>query len=668
MGCSSSSSVFQFGISICELGKTENPKKHQIRQVYREVFTMQEKINVINYMLQSTHDSFKSLFKTRGAIQECIFYFSFDNNKGYVAEYEDAVAYIPKDEYSFYRQGNSSIILNNLFVISGKTFSEKGISRKGFFKQIEGMVDIRDKFIMSEYEGKEEVTIKKEKKEEKEEKKEKEKINRFESVEEIKEDVINEEMDDLLTDYYSDSDNTLDDKDDNVNNNDNENESESDSIENKRINFSKEITESQIDDLSKIISQEQDYIQNNDYQKKKYTKGLASISIKHMNFSLPQSNILKTIQLITTTKLIPNQTTLNHHAPLNLKEFHFIENKVEGNQTSVLYKKLEDFLNSKRTYKAEYTSNTDLEIRKFKTLRVLDLSLNLIPDNEMVDLIKSFRNIRLHILNLSGNSFGERSLLYLSQWILKNKSVKELYLNNNCQLYVNTNDINANTNINILLTSISYSHIEYINLSNINLAKKGEFIKEIFQSNPKSNPYSSLLSKVNPHINSRERTAFKSLKVLKLNDCYLNKTDLYNIIECLSYSSIVIEEIDLSNNNQVGDYDAAKLFLSLIVSSRSLSSLYIENNKINDYDLLIESLCNKRFSNNQLSFISISDESINYFSLFTCLIGNIERIGKIKKDIEILVSNGRGVNEMTHEEKVLYEKYGEYKKCLNVNV
>ena len=108
---------------------------------------MQEKINVIQYKQQSNHEEFIKFFKNRTKLKESVFYFAFDDKTSCIAEFEDASSLIQKDEYSYYRKGNSAMILSNVFIIPVDNFIKFHLTKKHLLKLIEKMHDPRDAFI-----------------------------------------------------------------------------------------------------------------------------------------------------------------------------------------------------------------------------------------------------------------------------------------------------------------------------------------------------------------------------------------------------------------------------------------------------------------------------------------------------------------------------------------
>ena len=103
-----------------------------------------------------------------------------------------------------------------------------------------------------------------------------------------------------------------------------------------------------------------------------------------------------------------------------------IENKIEPNLERECWDIVCSFLESKKTYKAEDLDTKEINARKFKVLRKLDLSISNINDEYFKQIMTSIRNIRLHSLDFHGNEVI--SLKRLSHWLIKNKSLLELNL------------------------------------------------------------------------------------------------------------------------------------------------------------------------------------------------------------------------------------------------
>ena len=629
MGCSASAQ-FQFNINICDVYPTEDSHKVQIRQNYKEVFTMQEKMNVIQYMQQSNHEEFNKFFKNRTKLKESVFYFAFDDKTTCIAEFEDASSFIPKDEYSYYRKGNSAMILSNVFIIPADNFIKFHLTKKHVFKQIEKMHDPRDALIntMKEYTPLKSQTtnnipeIKEEVEDSISNRSSKSSIKciKIQKEETITPKEIITEDKFTLTDYDSDSSNSLVDEDPEMT---------------EAIICKNEITQENLKQAKDIVTQEKDK-----------TIGLKSLSIIYNKITTTEK-INKLLDIISCNPLHntddPNSEIVKKETdPLYLKIFNFNENNIDSNLESDVWNKIQDFLKTKRTFKAIKTKADELDLRKYKVLRELSLSICNINDSQCKSIIKSIRHTRLHKLDLQGNFISLMGVLDISHWIMKNKSLKELYLQNNIK--IDTDGI-----VELLKNLKFHSKIEILNLSHIDLNSTGKHLIDLFTLRNKEEP-------------SKSR-----LKILKIRDCNLSYSDIVLLYEGASTKSCSLDELDISGNNNEGNIEVCKMMIGFISNVTSISNLYLENNKINQYGLLSDNLGMKAFNKNPLYFISISDSSINYFSLFTNLIGGVSSISEnlTNKEVELVVCNDN--RKPDKEDNNVLKEFNDHNTRLKLN-
>lgn len=637
MGCSASAQ-FQFNINICDVYPTEDSHKVQIRQNYKEVFTMQEKMNVIQYMQQSNHEEFTKFFKNRTKLKESVFYFAFDDKTTCIAEFEDASSFIPKDEYSYYRKGNSAMILSNVFIIPADNFIPYHLTKKHVFKQIDKMHDPRDAYIntLKEYtplksqitnnipEIKEEIEISRSSRSSKSSKSSKSSIKSIKKQKEetiTPKEIITEDKF-TLTDYDSDSTTSLVDED-------------PDLVE--TIICKNEITQEHIKQANDIVNQEKDKL-----------IGLKSLSIIFNKITTTEK-INELLDIVSCKPLhntdddeSDNQVTNKKTDPLYLKIFNFNENTIDSNLESEVWNKIQDFLKTKRTFKSIKTKADELDIRKYKVLRELSLSICNINDSQCKNIIKSIRHTRLHKLDLQGNFISLMGVLDISHWIMKNKSLKELYLQNNIK--IDTDGI-----VELLKNLKFHSKIEIINLSHINLNSTGNHLIDLFTLRNKEEP-------------SKSR-----VKILKIRECNLSYSDIVLLYEGATTKSCSLDELDISGNNKDGNVEVCKIMIGFISNVTSISNLYLENNKLNQYGLLSDNLGMKAFNKNPLYFISISDNSINYFSLFTNLIGGVSSISEnlINKEVELVVCND--IRKPDKADSNLLKEFNDHNTRLKLN-
>ena len=302
--------------------------------------------------------------------------------------------------------------------------------------------------------------------------------------------------------------------------------------------------------------------------------------------------------------------------------------------------KHQDFLKSKRTFKSTKTKIDELHLRKYKVLRELALSICNINDYQCKKIIESIRHVRLYKLDLQGNFISNKGVIDISNWLIKNKTLKEL-------------DLQNNTNIDIagiikLLKSLKFhSKIEILNLSHIDISSTGKLLIELFT------------------LKNKEELSKSRLKVLKIRECNLSYSDIMYLFEGTTTKSCSLQQLDISRNNKADDNEVIKLMIRFISNVTSLTHLYLDHNKIIQYGLFSDSLGKMEFNMNPLYYISISDNSINYFSLFTQLIGEVATISKnlVNKDVELVVYK----NSIKPEDNNLLNEFNDHNTRLKIN-
>lgn len=145
MGCGVTKE-YNFSICIIKLVQTEEPNQYVLKQTYKEIFTMYEKTSIVQYMFQSTHEEFQSLFKDHKILRKCLFYLVFHGDKTNSVQYPHAYGFIPKDE--IYQK--TPVMLNKVFVIRSDSFTEV-MTFEDLAEQISGCLDIREKVIIPKH-------------------------------------------------------------------------------------------------------------------------------------------------------------------------------------------------------------------------------------------------------------------------------------------------------------------------------------------------------------------------------------------------------------------------------------------------------------------------------------------------------------------------------------
>lgn len=618
MGCSSSIQQ-SFFIYLLEPTPSEIKKKLKLNLLSKEAFQLENGKNLIEYMKTSKSLDFINFLNDKTVNSESIFHFVFDDNTICVAEFEDAKGFLPKDKYSYYKKGNTSIVLSSLYIIPTFKLERFRLNKKEFYSKIETMVnpigvELDEGKSDDVVEQTEEINNSSSFSDESSEKKQENLENHKENLD-IKSMNINDN--DLLTEYDSDSENSIDDDCDLSN-------SESLVCNGCIIN----------DDLEKINM----ILKEESMNKSKLTE----ISIVFNKFK--EKDLVLLGQIMNRIKFKDkdneedegktSQSTQVKSVPYYLKSLNFHDNIIEFNTFQGVWGSINDFLITKRTFPSRISKKIHIENRKFQVLRALNLSMNKINDLGLRNIIRSIRNIRLHLLDLSSNDFVKTS--HLSQWILKNKSLKSLFLQYNPI---------EKASIDSLLSSIKvHKSILELNLSYINLSEKGKLIGQLY---------------------SRTESSLSSIKTLILKECSLKISDVTFIFEAAVLKKSSLEYLDLSANNKEGNKEYNSILIGFISNCPLLTSLIISNNKIDDYSLILIEMTKKAFQRTSLSLINISDDCVNYFSLLTDMISYISEISsKVNRDFEFVAVNNKGLNS---EERILLKDFLMYETKVKVH-
>lgn len=771
MGCGVSTK-FNFSINLVNIFPCGEEGFCTIKQIYKEIYTMQEKSTIIQYIVTSQNEDFKKLYENKNTLKESLYYLIFDDGTTCFAEYEDAAAFIPKDEYSYYRRGNSPMILTTVFIIDTSKFNRYMLGKYDFIKQIKKVKDIRDikiqimnNNILNKSNSNSVVEILEEDGEnsfnsssDDDSKIDKTKksnnihnsninnsnnliddnvkvISKKESLIKKKTTIIDFKKDcRLLSDYDSDSINTIEDvftsdpidiyckeiiKESNITNaetilNNNEininindtsfnekaiesltifnnefdNEKNYKNIENFEILIKSLLTQNnKINNSHNLVNFE---VSNKNKTSKKIkleefketTTVLKNKDSKSSNNKIESSNSLKQLQFMDQEF----SDKESKPRPKFLKSFLFYDNSISENTSKTIWKIIYKFICRKKTLKKEKLNSIQIDERKFKVLRVLNLSMNRITDNIFNKLIRSFKHVRLHSLNLSGNLLTNNSMKNLSIWLNKNKSLTVLNLSNN--LNIDTEGFKQ-----LFLGLKNHAKLNTLNLSRINLNGGGVLLKRLlssfnnnFASNIKIKSNKNLSSKNKRLINNSKAVSNKIiLNIDKINDiehsvcrltnlivkdCSFSMLDITELFESISSKSCTLECLDISENNKNNNeenLEVSKLLIGYIGNSTSLFELNIDKNNVTQYDLLADVLGSRSFNNSKLSSISISDANTNYFSLLSYLIGEMSNIKKnLDREINLYVLKDSG--NLSNEEDTLYTEFKQHECKINLNV
>ena len=585
MGCGVTT-LKVFNIYILDIVQTNELRKAKLIQKFKDTYTMINGKSIEEYIKSSANIDIKDFFENKENSQT-IYHFIFDDNTICAAEDEEGFEFVPIDRFSYHKKGSNAIILKNLFIIPTIKFPLFNLPIIEFYEQIKKLVDPRE-FIFNtgDYEINEEPS-------ELAIDSSNDSLLGNENNEEREKKLFNEEDEERsdnnsFTDYDSDSSNSLGDLEP-------QNPEE--------LECNNKLDSNIVDKFNNILNKE-----NN----KQVSLTALNIKFNKIKETKVLGKLLTSASSIPQTKKGEPKNMDNSQKPKFLQTFEFIGNTIEQKIEKDCWDLICSFINSKRTYKSEFLDKAEIKERQNKVLRTLDLSMNNINDSYFKQIIKSIRNVRLHVLDLSGNNIT--SVLSLSHWLIKNKSLYELNLDNN-------KNIKVDEILEVINSLKVHGKISLLDLSQISLKDTG---KEI----------ASLFSRVKYTGNSCK------LKILILKDCNLNYTDILEIYESAIAKDSTLEQLDISGNNTQGNPEINKLLIGFISNCSNLSILTMDNNSINQYQSVAEAIGNKSFGKSKLIRISISDHSINYFSLLTVFIKEISNIRKkVTKEVEIVAIN-----------------------------
>lgn len=638
MGCGTST-VFQFSIHILEIKPTNTRGQCILKQTYKEVFTMQEKITIIQYMFNSTHEEFSKFFKNHNLLKKALYVLVFDDQTSCIAEYPDAYSFIPKDEYSYYRKGNSPMILAKVFVMETTTFSSFKLTNKSFCKQVEKMKDLRDQHITI---GNLDIVD-----DEEQNDSDKDKVGNPNNITKkhtnntIKE--VEEELNETQimpeSEYDSDSSNTVD---------------AAESFNTRLITFKGNLTTTNVNEIENCIEQEKN--------KKEALLGVSINCIKFREADMTiTENLIKRISsevqvkkdslltiksknsgFVSPISKNSNSNISNEplYRPQYLTDFEFHDNGVETDIQNRLWYLIFSFLRSKRTLKSKKLNKADKDLRKYKVLRNLDLSMNSIDDEVLIKIIRGIKNVRLHNLNLSGNFITSHGLSKLTNWLKKNKSLIELSLQNNT-----VTDVDSRDGFVLMLAALKdHRKIRILNCSYLNSESLMAQYCNLFMTSNKCR-----------------------LKTLKLKDAHLSFEDFEKLGNALSSINCTLVELDISENNREESKASSisKILINIISGTSSLEMLNIGINKLDDSMGLSNQLATANFNRSNLSTLELGQNDFNYFDLLTNLIGKVSDLKSIKREVHIHA--GKENQVLTPEEENLVLEFKKHNTNINLS-
>jgi Ran GTPase-activating protein (RanGAP) involved in mRNA processing and transport len=218
-----------------------------------------------------------------------------------------------------------------------------------------------------------------------------------------------------------------------------------------------------------------------------------------------------------------------------------------------------------------------IPLTKIKSLTELDLSHNTLIDPQLQDLlpIKSKTNLPNIIkLKLHHNYLTNDSALFISSWLLSNKTLQELDLSNNLLTYQSAEAIAKALESNATLKSLE--------LSTNGLSKIG--ISIISKALSKK----SALTKLNVSNNQIEHIGLREL-ILKLKDSNITELDISQnnceprlatlLADQLEFEYLDLRKLNIANSKiQVAGADA-------LIKASKLTDLDISNSHISSFDL-----------------------------------------------------------------------------------
>lgn len=198
-------------------------------------------------------------------------------------------------------------------------------------------------------------------------------------------------------------------------------------------------------------------------------------------------------------------------------------------------------------------------------------------DIHMNDLIRALSDKRLRYLDLSKNAITVVGATLISEFLLVNKTLKELNISYNDNANLKAEGIKY-----ILRSLVDCPNIKLINFSGMILTGCGEFIGNFIAGN-------------------------KSIEIIILKDIYLNCNDFKSIFEKVKLNT-TLKTIDISNNDMGGD-KALEYVGECIGTNNFLEILIMDKININNdnYSTIFEGI----EKNKKIYYYSINYNKIN---------------------------------------------------------
>ena len=234
-----------------------------------------------------------------------------------------------------------------------------------------------------------------------------------------------------------------------------------------------------------------------------------------------------------------NDLKINNESVYYLKEFvemvicykNLIQIKFDkGMNDSLSYKNLIFWKNLKKLFQENFN------------IRWISLKQSDLDDNIMEIFLSSLLMKRIRYLNISNNQITNKSMYFLSKFLIKNQTLSYLYMNNNPNITIE--------GIRLITTALQmHPNISKLDISNINLEGSGQFISQLLYEN-------------------------KCLKELNLRNINLNKNDITFLAAKLSENNKLIF-LDLGLNYKIGD-EGMKEIGKIIYNNKSLKSIGLD--------------------------------------------------------------------------------------------
>ena len=198
-------------------------------------------------------------------------------------------------------------------------------------------------------------------------------------------------------------------------------------------------------------------------------------------------------------------------------------------------------------------------------------------DTHMNDLMGAIIDKRIRYLDLSKNAITVVGATLISEFLLVDKTLKELNISNNDNLNLKAEGIKY-----ILRSLVNCPNIKLINFSGMILTGCGEFLANFIEGN-------------------------KSIEIIILKNIYLNCNDFKSILEKLKTNKN-IKTFDVSNNDMGGD-KSLEYIKDCIEENNSLEIFIMDKININNdnYNIIFPAI----EKNKSITYYSLNYNKIN---------------------------------------------------------